>query len=51
LPEDAFDDNGCVSSEYSSWLDGGGCNYDPRPAVVRGDQCCHLLDATMADCG
>jgi hypothetical protein len=51
LPDDAFDDNGCVSSEYSSWLDGGGCNYDPRPAVVRGDQCCHLLDATMRDCG
>ncbi len=51
LPEDAFDRNGCLSSDYSQWVDGGGCNYDPRPAVVRGEQCCHLLDATIPDCG
>ena len=51
LPLDAFDRNGCLSSEYSQWVDGGGCNYDPRPAVVRGDQCCHLLDTQIPDCG
>lgn len=51
LPEDAFDGNGCLSSEFSQWVDGGGCNYDPRPAVVRGGQCCHLLDTQIPDCG
>lgn len=51
LPADAFDDNGCLASQYTSWLDGGACNYDPRPAVVRGDRCCHLLDAAIPACG
>jgi len=51
LPADAFDDNGCLASNYSSWLDGGACNYDPRPAVVRGDRCCHLLDSAIPACG
>lgn len=51
LPEDALDDNNCLASSYSSWLDGGGCNYDPRPAVVRGDRCCYLLDGSMPACG
>ena len=50
LPADARDENGCLTSEYSGWLDGGACNYDPRPAVVRGDQCCHLLDAESPNC-
>lgn len=51
LPSDAIDENGCLASDYSSWLDGGACNYDPRPAVVRGDQCCHLLDSEIPACG
>jgi hypothetical protein len=51
LPADAFDDNGCLASDYTQWLDGGACNYDPRPAVVRGDQCCHLLDSPIPGCG
>jgi hypothetical protein len=51
LPADAFDENGCLASDYSGWLDGGACNYDPRPAVVRGDQCCHLLDSSLPTCG
>jgi hypothetical protein len=50
LPEDALDDNDCLASSYSNWLDGGGCNYDPRPAVVRGERCCYLLDGTMSGC-
>ncbi|HTV21123.1 MAG TPA: hypothetical protein VMG12_20700 [Polyangiaceae bacterium] len=51
LPDDALDDNGCLTSEYSSWLNGGNCQFAPRPAVVRGDQCCHLLDAGSSSCG
>jgi hypothetical protein len=51
LPADAFDENGCLTSDYSGWLDGGACNYDPRAAVVRGDQCCHLLDGSIPVCG
>lgn len=51
LPEDALDDNDCLASMYSGWLDGGGCNYDPRPAVVRGDRCCYLLDGSLPACG
>jgi hypothetical protein len=51
LPSDAIDENGCLASDYSSWLDGGACNYDPRPAVLRGDQCCHLLDSSLPACG
>jgi hypothetical protein len=50
LPEDAIDANNCLASTYSGWLDGGGCNYDPRPAVVRGDRCCYLLDGSMPSC-
>jgi hypothetical protein len=51
LPDDAIDANNCLTSTYSGWLDGGGCNYDPRPAVVRGDRCCYLLDGSLPDCG
>jgi hypothetical protein len=51
LPADAIDENGCLASDYSGWLDGGACNYDPRPAVVRGGQCCHLLDSAIPVCG
>jgi hypothetical protein len=51
LPADAFDENGCLASDYSGWLDGGACNYDPRAAVVRGEQCCHLLDSAIPACG
>jgi hypothetical protein len=51
LPADALDDNGCLASDYSGYLDGGGCNFDPRPAVVRGDRCCHLLDSGIPVCG
>lgn len=51
LPADAFDENGCLTSDYSGWLDSGSCNYDPRPAVVRGDRCCHLLDSGVPVCG
>jgi len=51
LPSDAIDGNGCLASDYSGWLDGGACNYDPRPAVVRGGQCCHLLDSAIPVCG
>jgi hypothetical protein len=51
LPDDAIDSNNCLASTYSGWLGGGGCNYDPRPAVVRGDRCCYLLDSSRPDCG
>lgn len=51
LPEGAIDDNGCLTSDYSGWLGGGSCSYDPRPAVVRGDRCCHLLSGSIPGCG
>jgi hypothetical protein len=51
LPEDAFDANGCLSSDYSSWINGGGCLHDPNPAVVRGDRCCYLLTVSEPGCG
>jgi hypothetical protein len=51
LPEGAFDDNGCLSSEYSGWVNGGGCFYDPNDAVVRGDRCCYVLSAAQPGCG
>jgi hypothetical protein len=51
LPADAIDENGCLASDYSQWLDGGACNYDPRPAVFRGNRCCHLLDSSLPACG
>src|SRR5690606_14817123 len=49
-PADAIDENGCLASDYSGWLDAPGCNYDPRPAVVRGERCCHLLDRAIPTC-
>jgi hypothetical protein len=51
LPENAFDNNGCLSSIYSSWVNGGGCLYDPNDAVVRGDRCCYLLTTMDQGCG
>lgn len=50
VPAEAFDENGCLASDYSGWLAGGGCSYDPRAAVVRGERCCHLVDTDIPGC-
>ncbi len=52
LSPESFDGNGCLLGSYAGWVEpGASCTWDSGAAVVRGDQCCYVLNAYNEGCG